>query len=287
MHRSQAYKEFVGAHPLHTVILRDGRTWKYVDCGPKEVPPLICLPGTSGSCYCFFMQQSSLLTKGYRVMSFDIPIVHTHKEFCSSLDCLMDHLKIPQAHFYGVSLGGFLAQAFCLLYPKRVHSLALTNSLCDTSLFKKNTLWYNWSWSVMPGFVLKKYVLDSFPRHTSEEAISNSVLFQVYQLEQMSSEEIHSRLSLNCIEGLSVQLRKRGALGLNDRKISFIDSQDVVQLPKQLTQQIYAVYPNAKKAFLKSGGDFPYISRYDQVNMHLIVHLRNNGLEIICDEKHS
>mmetsp|Transcript_21853 Transcript_21853/g.26561 ORF Transcript_21853/g.26561 Transcript_21853/m.26561 type:complete len:147 (-) Transcript_21853:43-483(-) len=128
MHRSQAYKEFVGAHPLHTVILRDGRTWKYVDCGPKEVPPLICLPGTSGSCYCFFMQQSSLLTKGYRVMSFDIPIVHTHKEFCSSLDCLMDHLKIPQAHFYGVSLGGFFGTSFLFALSQKsaqVHHLSI------------------------------------------------------------------------------------------------------------------------------------------------------------------
>lgn len=34
------------------------------------------------------------------------------------------------------------------------------------------------------------------------------------------------------------------------------------------------MYPNAKRAHLKTGGDFPYLSRPDEVNMHIVIHLR-------------
>lgn len=31
-------------------------------------------------------------------------------------------------------------------------------------------------------------------------------------------------------------------------------------------------YPGARRAYLKNGGDFPFLSRPDEVNLHLQVH---------------
>ena len=33
-------------------------------------------------------------------------------------------------------------------------------------------------------------------------------------------------------------------------------------------------YPDCRKALLKSGGNFPYLSRPDEVNMHIRIHCR-------------
>ena len=38
---------------------------------------------------------------------------------------------------------------------------------------------------------------------------------------------------------------------------------------------MYKSYPSAKLAHLKSGGYFPYLSRTEEINMFLMIHLRN------------
>lgn len=91
----------------------------------------------------------------------------------------MHELKIKDAHFYGSELGGFLLQAFTYYYPKRVLSLALTNSFCDTSVFAKEAELFSWSWAFLPDFLLRKHLLDSLPVDESDEAVVNAIDFQV------------------------------------------------------------------------------------------------------------
>lgn len=38
-------------------------------------------------------------------------------------------------------------------------------------------------------------------------------------------------------------------------------------------------YPGARRAVLKTGGDFPFLSRPDEVNLYLQLHLRRVGVE--------
>ena len=45
----------------------------------------------------------------------------------------------------------------------------------------------------------------------------------------------------------------------------------------QLRDALVARYPGARRALLKSGGDFPFLSRADEVNLHLQLHLRRCG----------
>ena len=44
---------------------------------------------------------------------------------------------------------------------------------------------------------------------------------------------------------------------------------------QEVRDVIYKSYPGAKLAHLKSGGNFPYLSRTEEINMFLMIHLRN------------
>lgn len=50
-----------------------------------------------------------------------------------------------------------------------------------------------------------------------------------------------------------------------------MDVFDDYALGSPIKENIYKEYPDAKLAQLKSGGNFPYLSRSDEVNLHLQV----------------
>ena len=49
---------------------------------------------------------------------------------------------------------------------------------------------------------------------------------------------------------------------------------DKCAISERVKQELYKMYPTAKRAHLKTGGNFPYLSRPDEVNMHIVIHLR-------------
>ncbi|KAH9313580.1 hypothetical protein KI387_022207, partial [Taxus chinensis] len=50
-------------------------------------------------------------------------------------------------------------------------------------------------------------------------------------------------------------------------------------VPRELKNQLMKRYPIAREAFLKTGGYFPFLSRPDEVNLHLQLHLQRVGVE--------
>ena len=46
---------------------------------------------------------------------------------------------------------------------------------------------------------------------------------------------------------------------------------DYCAIPQQLKDQVNERYPGARRAILKTGGDFPFLSRPDEVNLYLQV----------------
>lgn len=50
-----------------------------------------------------------------------------------------------------------------------------------------------------------------------------------------------------------------------------LKTNDYCSTPQQLKDQICERYPGARRAHLKNGGDFPFLSRPDEVNLHLQV----------------
>lgn len=55
---------------------------------------------------------------------------------------------------------------------------------------------------------------------------------------------------------------------------------DAKLIPDKLKHEVYKFYPGSKQALLKDGGDFPFLSRSDEVNMYIEVHLRANGYPV-------
>ena len=45
-------------------------------------------------------------------------------------------------------------------------------------------------------------------------------------------------------------------------------------LSEQAREDLYKMYPNSKRASLKDGGSFPFLSRFEEVNLHILIHLR-------------
>lgn len=87
-------------------------------------------------------------------------------------------------------------------------------------------------------------------------------------MESLPQAELASRLTLNCVKGY-VESHK-----LSDVPVTIIDVFDEYALSNNVREELYKCYPWAKLAHLKSGGNFPYLSRSSEVNLHVQIHLR-------------
>lgn len=257
--------------PLHKIPI-GSKQWRYYDFGPKVVPPLICLPGTAGTADVYYKQIMSLSMKGYRVISVDIPRVWNHHDWIQTFEKFLDAIDVHHIHLYGTSLGGFLAQLFAQHRPRRVRSLILSNSFLETNSFSAAMPWAPFvSWT--PSFLLKRYVLTGIRDGPHEPFIADSVDFVVSQVETLSREDLASRLTL------TVSAASVGPLLLSDSFITIMDTNDYCAIPQHLKDEVGERYPGARRASLKTGGDFPFLSRSDEVNLHLQLHLRRAGVE--------
>ncbi|KAH1132902.1 hypothetical protein GLYMA_05G052200v4 [Glycine max] len=76
-----------------------------------------------------------------------------------------------------------------------------------------------------------------------------------------------------------------------------MDTNDYCAIPQQLRDQLGERYPEARRAYLKTGGDFPFLSktggdfpflsRPDEDNLHLQLHLRRVDVEARPDLVHN
>jgi maspardin len=218
----------------------------------------------------------ALSMKGYRVISIDIPRVWNLYEWIQAFEKFLDVIDVHHIHLYGTALGGLLAQLFAQHRPRRVRSLVLSNTFMDTQSFPAAMPWAPLvSWS--PSFLLKRYVLTGIRDGPHEPFIADSVDFVVSQVETLSREDLASRLTL------TVDAATVGPLLFSDSFITIMDTNDYCAIPQQLKDQLSEKYPGARRASLKSGGDFPFLSRPDEVNLHLQIHLRRVGVEARLD----
>ncbi|KAL6573152.1 hypothetical protein OROMI_012768 [Orobanche minor] len=265
------YIYFKSQVPLHKIPI-GAKQWRYYDFGPKVVPPLICLPGTAGTADIYYKQIMSLSMKGYRVISVDIPRVWNNQEWVQAFEKFFDVIDVHHIHLYGTSLGGFLALLFAQHRPGRVKSLVLSNAFLDTKYFSAAMPWapvVRWT----PSFLLKRYVLTGIPNGPHEPFVADSVDFVVAQVETLSRDDLASRLTLTS-DAASV-----GPLLLSDSSITLMDTNDKCVIPRELKDEVSERFPEARRALIKSGGDFPFLSRPDEVNLHLYLHLRRVGVE--------
>ncbi|XP_063918704.1 maspardin-like isoform X2 [Zophobas morio] len=266
--QSQEYLSFRSNVPLKRIVVDSDNTkgWRVYDCGPKNVKsPLICLPPVSGTADIYFKQALALSAKGIRVISAEAPVYWNVKEWCEGFKKLLDYLGIIKAHLFGASLGGYLAQKFAEYTHKcpRVASLILCNTFTDTAVFNNHEsaaiFW------MLPGLVLKRMLMSNFGAEKVDPEMVEAIDFMVERLESLPQTELASRLTLNCLKGY-VEAHK-----LSDIPVTIIDVFDEYALSNTVREELYKCYPSAKLAHLKSGGNFPYLSRCAEVNLHLFI----------------
>ncbi|XP_066996662.1 maspardin isoform X2 [Anabrus simplex] len=196
------------------------------------------------------------------------PVYWTVSDWCEGFKKLLDYLGLHKVHLFGASLGGFMAQKFAESTSNcpRVASLILCNAFADTSVFDySDSAALFW---MLPSLVLKKMVMGNFASHKVDPAIADSIDFMVERLESLSQPDLASRLTMNCVS-CYVEPHK-----LTELPVTIMDVFDEYALSNPVREEMYKLYPTAKLAHLKSGGNFPYLSRSDEVNLHLQIHLR-------------
>lgn len=269
--QSSEYISFRSTVPQRKVVVDEdtSKIWTYYDAGPRSVTcPLVCLPPVCGTADSFFRQIMGLTALGYRVISLQYPVYWTMREWINGFQKFLEQLGLDKVHLFGASLGGFLGQKFAeaTFQCPRVHSIILCNSFADTSIFNyTDTAVLFW---MIPAVVLKKMVMGSFSKGQLDPKIADSIDFMVEKLESLNQSELASRLTLNCMNCYVEPHKLQGI------PITTIDVFDESALSQSVREEMYKMYPDAKRAHLKKGGNFPYLSCGDEVNMHLQIHLR-------------
>ncbi|KAL6041658.1 Maspardin [Balamuthia mandrillaris] len=279
-----AYKNFRSWVALNRVVVEHSEgeaVWKYYDYGPRECPPLICLCGTSGTAESFYKQIVGLSSRGYRVISVQAPPYMSHYSWVKGFDRFLVRIGLnnTKVHLFGTTLGGFQALYFAQCRPQRVASIILCNAIINLNHFAAKAPCLG-MFGLAPEFLLKRMLLSNFPRGKMEASIAQSVDFMVAQVDDFSHADLVSRLTLTC----SPTNFAPYDLPIPQSAITIITSLDPVSVPYSLLQQVIDTYPKAKIAYLKTGGNFPFLCRADEVNMYIQVHMRKQGIGVVPSE---
>merc|ERR1712232_282879 len=124
----------------------------------------------------------------------------------------------------------------------------------------------------MPGPLLRKVILDAFPQGGMELCVKQAIDWVALQVHELTGADLASRLKLNCTP-FTV-----GPIALDQCRVTIIESNGETMVPEELRRQLRGVYPDAWIAQLKSGGDFPYLSRPDEATLFIEVHMRGTGV---------
>jgi pimeloyl-ACP methyl ester carboxylesterase len=116
----------------------DGLQVHLRDEGPRDDPsPIVLLHGTSASLHTWD-GWAAALSKQHRVIRFDLPAFgltgpalnnnYSIENYAQTVVSILDALNIEQGTLVGNSLGGYIAWATTVLYPKRVKNLVLIDA---------------------------------------------------------------------------------------------------------------------------------------------------------------
>lgn len=270
---SPEYQSFRGSVPLKKVPAdpeNPDKYWQLYDCGPRDQTcPVVCLPPVSGTADVYFLQCLALSAKGYRVIAVESPPYWSIEEWCKGFRNLLTYLDLEKVHLLGSALGGFLAQKFAEFTRPcpRVASLILCNTFTDTTIFNfAESAQMFW---LMPATVLRSIITAGLETAQMDISIGQSVDFMEERLSSLAQTELASRLALNCHPNY-VQPQQ-----VNDLPVTIINVWDDSALSQQVKEDLYKCYPHAKLGHLKSGGNFPFLSRSDEFNLFILIHLRN------------
>ncbi|CAD2099944.1 acid cluster protein 33 homologue, putative [Plasmodium vinckei lentum] len=272
----EAYKEFCSRHPLKKLSMpKSDLVWSYYDINSRNEHAVIFLHGICGTAGCYFYQLEKLSNLGFRVISLQYPCYNYLQDWIKNMCNILEYLNIKKAHFFAADLGGYLIQLYAKLYPSKIGSLILCNSYRQTEGFAAIASIrsiYGKLYSFLPHVVLKKIIIEDYIygdcRYTDLKE-KNSLEFMSNEIDLISASDLGGRISLQLSSDVV------DSIYANDKCITVMQTLNNMY-PDSINDDMKKAYPNAKHAIMKSGGPFPYLSRYDEVNMYILIHLKNN-----------
>ena len=274
------FKKFQSAVSVNKMHLPGGYSIAYYDYGPRDKTaiPLVCLHGTCSGPQVFYKQIVSLAARGQRVIALSVPNTLDHYACVNLVGKFLDSLELMKpVHIWGVGLGGFIALLFSCRHGRRVASLVLTNAFCDSTYYFENCgggyLPVS-SLQFLPAFVLKQNLLQEIEHGmgVADTSKVDAVDFIVDHMERLSQDDLACRLTLRNthakVEALPSKIKEHQHI------VTLLDTMDRAPHVMEMSQQLYDLLPEARQALLKDGGDFPHLSRSEEVNLHLLVHLQ-------------
>lgn len=113
--------------------------------------PLVLIMGLNGTSKLWSPSFIESLAERYRVITFDNrgiggssgPGPITISNFADDTAKLLDHLGIDQAHVFGISMGGMIAQQLAVRYPQRINKLILGATTCAVKYVRPSLAIYS------------------------------------------------------------------------------------------------------------------------------------------------
>jgi len=121
--------------------MSNGHSMHYEFSG-KRGGPVLAFSHSLACSSVMWEPQAEYFEKDFAVLRYDIrghgeseatPAPYSLDQLASDFVGLLDYLRVEQAHFVGLSLGGMIGQAMGILHPDRLSSLCLCDTSCRTT----------------------------------------------------------------------------------------------------------------------------------------------------------
>ncbi|XP_077374357.1 maspardin isoform X3 [Festucalex cinctus] len=290
---SPDYNWFRSTVPLKRIIVDDddSKVWSLYDAGPKSIRcPIMFLPPVSGTAEVFFQQMLALTGWGYRVISLQYPVYWDLMEFCDGFRKLLDHLQLDKVRHCVQSL-----------FPSFPNLPTITDSRGLWAVYKQPTgrfgfyiyirrhLLLQWKSTTQPssslwmsdvhlfGASLGGFLAQKFAEFTCKSPRVQSLIL----CNSFSDTSIFNQTwTANSFWLMPAFMLKKIVLGnfakgpVDPEMAGAIDFMvdrvfDQSALSLEAKEEMYKLFPNAKRAHLKTGGNFPYLCRSADVNLYI------------------
>ncbi len=266
-------KDFRRTHPYKQLTIGDpkGETkWEYISCGQGN-DTLLLLPGalSVGESVFPFIEA---FENEYRIIAPSYALALTMSGLCGGIAQILEREGLNQAHVFGGSYGGLVAQYFAREYPDKTRSLVLSHTFVLTPKLAK-PLWI--AGKLFPALPrklfapilrlrLNKMLVSTlraanhpeteFWRAYLDEAIASDLLKEVF---------IHQN---DCLLEMARQLPftpddLKGWPG----KVLIIESDDDPAIPARDRALLRSTYPNAQVHAFRDAGHASWILKREEV----------------------
>jgi pimeloyl-ACP methyl ester carboxylesterase len=122
-------KEFRDTHPYKQLIIGD-KKWEYISCG-RGKQALLLLPGALSVGESMFPFINGFENE-YHIVAPSYALSLTMKGLCEGIADILKAEDLNEAHVFGGSYGGLVAQYFVRQYPAKARSLILSHTFVLT-----------------------------------------------------------------------------------------------------------------------------------------------------------